>query len=151
MLLPVSLYSSETMVWNKKYRSKVQCVEMDNLRGVLGVRRIDKMRNERIREMCGVKKWVNERINESMLRWYGHVKRMNDSRLVKRMYSGECVGNRPAGRQKKKWIEAVKECLQERNVSFAEARRKVHDRRECWGVVRGYGCGPPVPGDEPYT
>src|SRR5678816_3389348 len=88
MLLPVSLYSSETMVWNKKYRSKVQCVQMDNLGGVLGVRRIDKMRNERIRELCGVKKWVNERINESMLRWFGHMERMNDSRLVKRMYSG---------------------------------------------------------------
>src|SRR5678815_5288590 len=84
MLLPVVMYSSETMVWNKRHRSKVQCVQMNNLRGVLGVRRIDKMRNERIREMCGVKKGVNERINESMLRWFGHVERMNDSRLVKR-------------------------------------------------------------------
>src|SRR5678816_1241927 len=88
MLLPVLLYSSETMVWNKKYRSKVQCVQMENLRDLLGVRRIDKMRNERIRELCGVKKGVNERINESMLRWFGHVESMNDSRLVKRMYSG---------------------------------------------------------------
>src|SRR5678815_4693102 len=102
---------------------------MDILRGVLDVRRIDKMRNERIRERCGVKKGVNERINESMLRWFGHVERMNDSRLVKRMYSVECVGNRPAGRPKRKWIESVNECLKERNVSLAEARIKVHDRR----------------------
>src|SRR5678815_6092578 len=36
MLLPVLIYSSETMVWNKRYRSKVQCVQMDNLRGMLG-------------------------------------------------------------------------------------------------------------------
>ena len=50
VLLPVLMYSSETIVWNKMYRSKVQCVQMDNLKGVLGVRRIDKMRNERIRE-----------------------------------------------------------------------------------------------------
>src|SRR5678815_5828185 len=100
---------------------------MDNLRGVLGVRRIDKMRNERIRELCGVKKGVNKRINESMLRWFGHVERMNGSRLVKRMYSGDCVGNRPAGRPKRKWIESVNECLKERNVSLAEARIKVHD------------------------
>ena len=116
----------------------------------------------------------------------GHMERMNDSRLVKRMYSGECVGNRPAGRPKRKWIESVNECLKERNVSLAEARIKVHDRREwrgrpkkkwiesvneClkernlslvearrkvykrseWrGIVRGYGCGPPGPRDEPY-
>ena len=55
------------------------------------MKRIDKMRNERIRELCGVKKGVNERINESMLRWFGHVERMNDSRFFKLMYSGECV------------------------------------------------------------
>src|SRR5678815_191057 len=130
------MYSSETMVWNKRYRSKVHCVQMDNLRGVLGVKRIDKMRNERIRELCGVKKGVKERINESTLRWFGQVERMNDSRLVKRMHSGECVENRPGGRPKKKWIESVNECLQERNVSLAETRRKVHDRREWRGVVR---------------
>src|SRR5678815_3940588 len=44
----VLLYGSETMVWNKKYRSKVQCVQMDNLRGMLGVKRINKVRNEYI-------------------------------------------------------------------------------------------------------
>src|SRR5678815_2173447 len=122
-----------TMVWNKRYRSKVQCVQMDNLKGVLDVRRIEKMRNERIRELCGVKKGVNERINESMLRWFGHVERMNDSRLIKRMHNGECVGNRPAARPKK-WIELVKECLKERNESLAEARIRVHNRSEWWGL-----------------
>src|SRR5678815_1751450 len=137
MLLPVLMYSSETMVWKKGYRSKVQCVQMDNLRGVLGVKRIDKIRNEGIRELCGVKKGVDERMNESTLRWFGHMERMNDSRLVKRMYSGECVGNRPAGRPKEKWIESVKECLEERNVSLAEARRKMHNRSEWRSFVRG--------------
>ena len=48
-----------------------------------------------------MKQGVNERINESMLRWFGHVERMNGNRLVKRMYSGECVGNQLAGRSKK--------------------------------------------------
>src|SRR5678816_3860301 len=133
------------MVWNKRYRSKVQCVQMDNHRGMLGVKRINKIRNERIRELCGVKKGVNERINESTLRWFDHVERMNDSWLVKRMYSGECVGNRPAGRPKKKWIYSVNECLKERNVSFTEERIKVHNRSELQGFVWGHGCGPPGP------
>src|SRR5678815_5206999 len=98
------------MVGNKRYRSKVQCVQMDNLSGVLGVRRIDKMRNECIRELCGVKEGVNEIINESTLKWFSHVKWMDDSQLVRQIYSDECAGNRPAGRPKKKWIESVKEC-----------------------------------------
>src|SRR5678815_2020700 len=108
---------------------------MDNLRGVLGVRRIDKMGNELLRELCGMKKGVNERINESTLRWFGDMERMNDSRLVKRMYSGECVRNRPAGRPKKKWIESVNECLKERDMSLAEARIKVHNKSEWRGFV----------------
>ena len=92
MLLPVLLDGSETMVWNKKYRSKVQAVQMDNLRSVLGLKRTDKIRNEFIRNTCGVEKGINESINESMLRWFGHVEGMEDSRLAKRMYKGECLG-----------------------------------------------------------
>src|SRR5678815_3550373 len=92
---------------------------------------------------CG----VNQRINESTLRWFNHVERMDDSRLVKWMYSGECAGNRSAGRPRKKWIESAKKCLEERNVSLAEARRKVHNSCEWRGLVRGYCCGPPGPRD----
>src|SRR5678815_4244908 len=121
---------------------------MDNLSGVLGVERNDKMRNERIRVLFGVKNGVNERINESTVRRFGHVERMDDSRSVKRMYSGECVGNRPDGRQKKKWNESEKECLEKRNVSLAEARRKVHNRSEWRGFMRRYCCSPLGPSNE---
>src|SRR5678815_3266590 len=122
---------------------------MSNLRGVLSVRRIDKMKNERIRELCGVKKGVNERISESTLRWFGHVERIDDSRLVKRIFSGEYAGSRPVGRQKKKWIESVKECRKERNVSLAEARRKVHNMSKYRSFVGEYGSGP-GPRNEPH-
>ena len=77
MLVQTLLYGSEVTVWYPKYRSRVQAVQMDNLRSVLGVRRIDKMRNERIRELCGVEKGVLERISESILRWFGHMERMD--------------------------------------------------------------------------
>ena len=137
LLLPVLMYGSEAMVWNPKYRSKVQAVQMDNLRGILGGKRIDKMRNEHIRELCGVKKGVTERVNEYILRWFGHMERMDVNRLVKRMYNSECVGDRPVGRPKKRWIESLKECLTERNVSLGEARRFVHDRSVWRGFCKG--------------
>ena len=65
------------------------------------------MRNERIRELCGVKKGMNERINECVLSWFGHMERMEESRPVKRVYSCECVGINAVGRPKKRWIESV--------------------------------------------
>ena len=43
--------------------------EMDNLRGLLGIRRMDRVANARIRELCGVKKGLDEMINEDVLRF----------------------------------------------------------------------------------
>ena len=41
---------------------------MDNLRELLGIRRMDKVPNAQIREVCGVTKRLDKRINEGMLR-----------------------------------------------------------------------------------
>ena len=41
---------------------------MDNLKGLLGIRRMDRVPNERIRELCGVTNGVDERIDEGVLR-----------------------------------------------------------------------------------
>ena len=40
---------------------------MDNLRELLGIRRMDKVPNAQIREVCGVTKVVDERNDESVL------------------------------------------------------------------------------------
>ena len=62
-LVPVLTYGSETMIWREKVRSRIRAVQMDSLRGLLGIRRIDKVPNARIRELCGVTKGVDERID----------------------------------------------------------------------------------------
>ena len=41
---------------------------MDDLRGLLGIRRMDKVQNTRIRPLCGVTKGVEEKIDEGVLR-----------------------------------------------------------------------------------
>ena len=41
---------------------------MDNL----GIR-IDKVLNSQIRELCRVTKGINERIDEGVFQWFGHV------------------------------------------------------------------------------
>ena len=66
------MYGSETMLW-KEERSKIRAVQMDNLRGLLGITRMDRIPNIRIRELCGVKKDLDERIEEGVLRWFDHV------------------------------------------------------------------------------
>ena len=45
LMVPVLAYGSETMIWRDKERSKIRTVHMDNLRGLLGIRRMDKVPN----------------------------------------------------------------------------------------------------------
>ena len=72
LLLPVLMYGSET-VMKEKERSKVRTIQMDNLRGLLGIGRVDRVPNARIKEFCGMTKGLNEKIDEVFLRWFGHV------------------------------------------------------------------------------
>ena len=44
---------------------------MDNLRGLLGIRRIDRIQNTQIKELCGVRKGLDERFDEGILWWRG--------------------------------------------------------------------------------
>ena len=62
LLVPVLTYGSETVLWKEEERSRIRAVQMDNLRGLLGIRRMDRVPNARIRELCGVTKRVDERI-----------------------------------------------------------------------------------------
>ena len=41
-------------------------------------------------ELCGVAKWVDERIDESVLRWFGHIERIEKDRILER-YRWESV------------------------------------------------------------
>ena len=50
---------------------------------------MDRVSNARIRELCGVKKGLGERIDEGVLRWFGHVERMESDRVVKSLYRRE--------------------------------------------------------------
>ena len=64
LLVPVLMYGSETMLWREKERSRVMAVQMDNLRGLLGIKRMDRISNARIKVLCRVRKGLDERIDE---------------------------------------------------------------------------------------
>ena len=74
--MPLCMHGHETMLWREKERSRVRAVQMDNLRGFLGIRRMDRVLNARERELCGVRKGLDEMIDEGVLRCFGHVERM---------------------------------------------------------------------------
>ena len=44
------MYGSETMIW-KEERSRIIVVQMDKIRSLLGIRRVDRIPKARIREL----------------------------------------------------------------------------------------------------
>ena len=81
-----------------------------------------------MRQLYGVTKGVDEKIDEGVLRWFGPVERMENGRVAKKVYMGECAGSRSVGKQRKRWIETVKDCLKKRGLDVRQGRRMVHDR-----------------------
>ena len=140
VLVPTLTYGCETLVWNAEARSKVRAVEMSNLRNICGVRRIDKIRNQEVLRRCGVKKGILAKMEESTLRWYGHVVRMESERLVKKIYDGIFEGSRRRGRPKKKWVDYVNECVGRREPGLSkEDVAAVANNREAWRRLANVG------------
>ena len=137
LLVPVLTYGSETVLWKEKERSRTRAVQIDNLRGLLGIRRMDRVPNARARELCEVTKGVDERIDKGVLRWFGPVERMEKERIAKRVYVGECAGSSSVGRPRKRWIDTVNDCLRKGGLNVRKARRMGQDRSEWRGFVRG--------------
>ena len=68
--------------------------------------RIDEMRNERIREICGIQtvtSWVQGRRTE----WSVHIARMAGDRSVRGVHEATLVGRRNRGRPMKRWTDAL--------------------------------------------
>ena len=83
--MSVLTHGNKTMKWRKKERFRILGVRMDNLRGLLGIRRMDKVPNARISQLCEMTKGVDEK---------GVERKMND-RITKRVYVWECTDGQP--------------------------------------------------------
>ncbi|KAL7644492.1 UNVERIFIED_CONTAM: hypothetical protein RMT77_005324 [Armadillidium vulgare] len=139
MCLPSAMYVCETWVMNAQIRKRLEVFEMKGLRAICGLRRVDRIRNERIIEMCGWKRGIVGRAEEGVLRWFGHVCRMDENRIVGRVMRSEVEGGRGTGRPRMRWMDGVREILGRRGLNVDEGRRVAEDRVRWRAVVRGEG------------
>ena len=136
---PSLLYGCETWVLNVRDRKTMEAVEMNCLRNICGLRRIDRVPNVEIRRMCGKNVSVSQRMDQGVLKWFGHVERMGNERLVKRVYDSEVRGVRRKGRPRKRWMNGVKETLERKGLNIQEAKVSVQDRSGWRSICRGGG------------
>merc|ERR1712002_1070031 len=134
---PSLLYGCETLVLNVHDRRRMEAVKMNCPWNICGLRRIDRVPNVEIRRMCGKHVSVSERMDQVVLRWYGHVERMGNVRLVKRVYDSEVRGVRRRGRPRKSWVNGVNETLGRKGLNIQEAKDSVQDRNGWRNICRG--------------
>ena len=83
---------------------------MRMLRWILGVSLKDKIRNDEIKR-CGVVS-IAEKVREARLRWCRHLMRSEEG-PIRSIMELNIESNRGRGRPKKRWLDCVKEDLDE--------------------------------------
>jgi hypothetical protein len=109
--------------------NNILSTEMDVLRRSARKSRMERIKNERIKEIMGVK-GKPDIIERKRLQWYGHVKRMPEERIPKVITELIPRERRKRGCPRKTWMEGVQAAMTTRNFEPDQWRN-----REEWRLV----------------
>ena len=137
IVVPTVIYGAEAWWLREGVKKRLNVFEMKCLRKIRGVTVMDRMRNEVIREEVGVMRDLAGRVESCVLRWFGHVERMDGERMAKRIYDSGVEGGRGRGRPIMGWMEGVKKALRNRGLTLEQAREYVHERSVWRGLING--------------
>ena len=130
ILRPILTYGHESWTLTSRTRSKVQAAVVKVLRLIKGVTRMDTIRNVDIRNELEIED-ILKFIERGQLRWFGHVKRMENDRYPRKFLEWQPEGTRPVGRPKKRWRENVDSAMHRRGYSLQQVEddRLYEDRQ----------------------
>jgi hypothetical protein len=91
---------------------------MDVLRRSVRKSRMDRIKNEHMKEITGVKGKldITDIIEKKRLQWYDHIKRMPEERKPKLIVKWIPEGRRKRGCPRKTWMEGVQAAMTTRNL-----------------------------------
>ena len=112
------MYGSETWGMKVTERQKLNVFEMKCLRSMTGVSRLDRVRNEVVRARTDVRRELAARVDVNVLRWFGHVERMDNERLLKKVMNAKVDGRSAKGRPRFGWMDGVKRALNGRRMDI---------------------------------
>ena len=99
-------FGSEAWVLRKREEPILEAAQMKVLRRLLGITKLDKEKNQCIREKTGAQNIVKE-IKQYQEKWLQHVQRMDTSRLPKQALQYGPKGRRNVGRPRKRWRDQL--------------------------------------------
>ena len=96
---------------------------------------MDRVRNEEVRRRAGIQRELANRADQRVLRWLGHVERMDEYRMARRVLMAEVSGGRVRGRQRLGWMHGLNVALGNKGMTVEAARQCAKDRKECRALV----------------
>ena len=96
---------------------------------------MDRVRNEEVRRRAEIEMELMSRADQRVLRWFGHVERMDEYRLARRVLMAEASVRRARGRPRFGWMDNVKVALGNRGMTVEAARQCAKDRKEWRALV----------------
>ena len=127
VILSTALYGAAGWGMRSAERSKVD-LEMKYLRSLVGVSRMDRVRNEEVRRRAGIERELENRADQRVLRWFGHLQRMDDYRVTRIVLMAEVSGGQVRGRQRLGCLTSA--ALGNRGLTVEAARECAKNRKE---------------------
>ena len=93
------------------------------------------VRNEEVRRRAGIERELASRADQRVLRWVGHVERIDEYRMARRVLMAEVSGARIRRRPSLSWMDGVKVALGSRGVTVEVARQCSKDRKAWRALV----------------
>ena len=84
---------------------------------------MDRVRNEEVHRRAGIERELANRADQRVLRLFGHVERMDDYRMARRVLMAKVSGGRVRGRLRLGWMDGVKVALGNRGMTVEASRQ----------------------------
>ena len=105
---PAVLYGMETVAVTERMVKKMEAAKLKMVRWALGVTLKDKVRNEYIWRTAKIRR-IGEKLRGERLRWFGHVKRREESYIGRRMMEIEIPREEDKRKPRRRWNDNIKE------------------------------------------
>ena len=131
LVLSIFLYGAETWTLNADIKKRINALEMNCYRRLLGVHWTSHTSNkdiqERITTLAGPLPSFLSLVKRKKLQWFGHACRRKGS-LTNTILQGKVEGTRPRGRPRRTWINDLKEWTGRTSAQLT----RLADDRQSW-------------------
>ena len=124
VVLTSLLYACETWTTYARHERILNRFHINCLKKILHIKWEDKVPDTKVLERSGLTS-IQTLLRKNKVRWVGHVTRMGDERIPKKLLYGQLKeGKRSVGRQKKRYKDTLKESLKDFKIEPSSWEKK---------------------------